>query len=130
VDFIEWCRKEIFLLLAFPNVTSQTITIGLPVNVKYEVSCTHPTSLVLQSLLAKPYLMADVTNTLGFASARRPIRVSLTTFNANLGALCGPIFIRTLPVSVHRIVLNSFKRSLNLEPLHSRQYLEVKPQCH
>jgi len=74
--------------ISFPKVTSQMITIRLSVSVPYEVSCTFPTYLLLQSVLAKPYLMADVTNTLEFASAKGPTRVSFTTFNANLGALC------------------------------------------
>ena len=41
-----------------------------------------------------------------------------------------PIIIHTLPTSVHRTVVNSFERNLNLKPLHFGQYLEVKPQCH
>ena len=59
--------------------------------------------------------MADLANTLGFAFARGLTRVPFTTFNANLGAMCGPTVIHTLPASVHRTVVNSFKRKFKFE---------------
>jgi len=41
-------------------------------------------------------------------------------------ALYGPIILEKLPASVHHMVVNALKGTINFKPL--RQYLKFKPQ--
>jgi len=41
----------------------------------------------------------------------------------DLGALYGPLIPHTLPVSVHRTIVNACKDIMYLKPLHRGQYL-------
>jgi hypothetical protein len=60
--------------------------------------------------------------------------VSCTDLSAlyvsGLGALYGPFNPHILLASVHYTVVNAFKGTINVKPLHPGQELEFKPLCH